>query len=437
MQMGNAEDFERRIRQQFYEPRWVSGLVVATGIFVGASWHMLVRERGLRELLISMLVLWVVYLGSVLLHELGHALVARAVNLRPIVLLSGAGPRLRLRLAGVALNLGILPADGLVQVVSETPQPKLKWRLLAVYMAGPAVFLALWWIGYVPLGHQWMALKAGSDDWMMPGAALVIVNFLFLLSSANPLSVRGDVGTPAGDMMQIARLPRLPQAQVNGLVLAAEVTEVLQLMALERYAVAFEAARHHRAVSPGNWIARLQLGTLFLLGRDYEAAFRELSAIRNDPALSGEAGLGLAAALVANNYAWACYMLDDPTLLDDADRASAEAYQRRPNAASILGTRGSILVARGRVEEGKPLLQRALKLHYMRAPKATNLVGLALAALQQGHRKRARRLLTDAQRLDPDCELLSRGERELGAVESRRAKHRSRGSAAAEPPTPC
>ena len=56
-----------------------------------------------------------------------------------------------------------------------------------------------------------------------------------------------------------------------------------------------------------------------------------------------------AVALVANNYAWACYMLDDAALLDDADRASAEAHQQLPNAASILGTRGAVLVARGRV----------------------------------------------------------------------------------------
>lgn len=401
--MGSTEDFERRMLRQFYEPRWRSGLVVSTCIFVGASWHMLARERGVRELLLSVLVLWCTYLGSVLLHELGHAVVAQAVNLRPIVLLSGTGPRLRRRVAGIALNLGMVPSGGLVQLVSETQQPKLKWRLLAVYAAGPVVSLALWWIGYVPFGHHWVALKAGSDAWVMPGAALVIVNFLFLLSSASPFSGSGDVGTPAGDIVQIALLFRLRQAQLNALVLAAEVTDVLQLMALEHYAAAFEAARRHVSVSPGNWIARLQLGTLFLLARDYDAAFRELGAIRSEPTLNSEAGSGRAVALVANNYAWACYMLDDAALLGDADRASAEAHQQLPNAASILGTRGAVLVAQGRVDEGEPLLKRALKLHFTRAHKATNLVGLALAALRQGQRKDARRLLASAKNLDPDC----------------------------------
>jgi hypothetical protein len=420
--MGSTEDFERRMRRQFHEPRLTSGLVVSTCIFVGGTWHMLVRERGVRELLFSVLVLWFTYLGSVLLHELGHALVARAVNLRPITLIAGTGPRVRGRVAGIALNLGMVPAGGLVQVVSETLQPKLRWRLLAVYAAGPTVSLALWWIGYVPFGHHWTALMAGSDAWIRPGAALVIVNFLFVLSSANPLSGRGDVGTPTGDIAQIALLPRLHQAQVNALVLAAEVTEVLELMALEHYAAAFEAARRHVSVSPGNWIARLQLGTLFLLARDYDAAFRELVAIRSEPALIGEAGLRRVGALFANNYAWACYMLEDAALLDDADRASAEAHRQLPNAASILGTRGAVLVARGRVEEGTLLLKRALKLQHLRAHKATNLVGLALAALQQGQRKNARRLLGEAKELDPDCELLGRGQRELDVAEKRRAR---------------
>jgi hypothetical protein len=60
------------------------------------------------------------------------------------------------------------------------------------------------------------------------------------------------------------------------------------------------------------------------------------------------------------------------------------------------------------------LLKRALKLHGMRAHKATNLVGLALAALQQGRRKNARRLLKEAKDMDADRELLPRGQREHG-----------------------
>jgi tetratricopeptide (TPR) repeat protein len=215
----------------------------------------------------------------------------------------------------------------------------------------------------------------------------------------------------------------MPEAQVNGLVLAAEVKDVAQLMALEHYAAAFEAARRHVSVSPGNWLARLQLGTLFLLAREYDAAARELGILRNGPELVAGSGLGRLAPLVANNFAWACFMLDETARLDDADRASAEAHQKLPNAASILGTRGAVLVALGRVEEGKPLLKRALKLHRTRVPKATNLVSLALAALQQGQRKSARKLLKEAREMDPDCELLARGERELQA--RRRSKRKA------------
>ena len=80
MLMGSTEDLERRMRRQLHESRGMSGVLVNTAIFVGASWHMLVRERGLRELLLSVLVLWFTYLGSVLAHELGHALVAWAAR---------------------------------------------------------------------------------------------------------------------------------------------------------------------------------------------------------------------------------------------------------------------------------------------------------------------------------------------------------------------
>jgi Tfp pilus assembly protein PilF len=166
------------------------------------------------------------------------------------------------------------------------------------------------------------------------------------------------------------------------------------------------------------------------VAREYDAAVRELGVLRNEPALIGGGGANRLAALVANNYAWACYMLEDAGRLDDADRASAEAHQMLPNAATILGTRGALLVATGRVQEGKPLLKRALKLHHTRAHKATNLVGLALAALQQRQSKNARRLLKQAKDFDPDCELLPRGQRELDLADKRRVRRKSAAIAA-------
>jgi Flp pilus assembly protein TadD len=84
-----------------------------------------------------------------------------------------------------------------------------------------------------------------------------------------------------------------------------------------------------------------------------------------------------------------------------------------PNNPSVLGTRGSVLVALGRVKEGRKLLKRSLKLHRHAQSRSSVLASLALASVRQGRGEDARQLLKRARAMDASCELLSRVEHEL------------------------
>ncbi|MFN8643646.1 MAG: hypothetical protein U0802_19045 [Candidatus Binatia bacterium] len=110
---------------------------------------------------------------------------------------------------------------------------------------------------------------------------------------------------------------------------------------------------------------------------------------------------------------------DDPAGLEEADRLSAEAMAQIGWMASILGTRGSVLVARGRPDEGVPLLRRALAGAADDRGRALNACALALGLLQQGERDEARALAGTARQLDASCALLERLTAALADAERR------------------
>lgn len=120
-------------------------------------------------------------------------------------------------------------------------------------------------------------------------------------------------------------------------------------------------------------------------------------------------------ALIANNAAWNLFMLGDPKAIETADKLSAMAVADLPKQASVLGTRGAVLIEKGELVEGEKLVRRALRLHHERIPKAANLACLAVAAVRQGKLQEAERFIERARTMDKECDLIPRAERELDA----------------------
>jgi Tfp pilus assembly protein PilF len=109
-------------------------------------------------------------------------------------------------------------------------------------------------------------------------------------------------------------------------------------------------------------------------------------------------------------------MLDDARKLGTADELSAQAIASLPKHAHVLGTRGAVLIEKGESVEGQKLVQRALRAHREPFPRASNLACLAIAATREGRTRDAEQLLKRARRMDAECEILPRAERELTAM---------------------
>jgi len=150
----------------------------------------------------------------------------------------------------------------------------------------------------------------------------------------------------------------------------------------------------------------LAMACLFL--GDFQAARGHWCALLTRAEISDEA-----LARLLNNIAWVNLQIGGAEMLDEADRFSHAALQAQPWISPFQGTRGSVLVELGRVEEGLPLLRRAFTGNLEDRLKALNACYLALGESKRGKREESLSYLDMARTLDPQCLLLPRMVKEI------------------------
>ena len=82
-----------------------------------------------------------------------------------------------------------------------------------------------------------------------------------------------------------------------------------------------------------------------------------------------------------NAIAWMDLMIATPPLLGEADQFSRQALEEIPWSSYAKGTRGSVLIELGEIEEGVPLVEQALREHDKPSDKALNACYLAIAMI--------------------------------------------------------
>ena len=114
-----------------------------------------------------------------------------------------------------------------------------------------------------------------------------------------------------------------------------------------------------------------------------------------------------------NNIAWMDLMLADPTLLEEAERFSRQALGELPWLSYVRGTRGSVLIELGQIDEGVQHVEAAFRENYMGSLKALNACYLAIAFIRRGDFTKALDYIDEAKKRDPKCPLLERAAKEL------------------------
>lgn len=396
------------VKRSNFRRAWFLPSLVIAGAFGYVANRLLPGGSFLGHVLTNICFIGVFVVLTILPHELGHAIVARAVGWRVYQIVIGIGkPLLKRRWFGVLVDIRTLPIAGATWIAPKNTRWYRLKRFVTI-LAGPAVNAGMAvGVAVVIQGNlrnfDYDALPTWARLFVMANVFVVVVN----LWPHQPKS-GFDLPTDGKQLLQLIsfRKDAIDQVQAQRFTFEA-------MLCRERSDL--EGARSWCDKGLALYPEDLHLlnvgGIVYLDEQKYELArgmfLKLLSKEKQPPAMR---------FLLLNNLAYADALSEKPELLPEADNYSRDAYAGLPWMPSIVGTRGTVLVAMGKYDAGMVLLKKSMEDADTARSKAENACHMAMALKKSGRTEEARKYLQLAQQLDAKCILLSRVETRLGLV---------------------
>jgi tetratricopeptide (TPR) repeat protein len=344
--------------------------------------------------------LYLFYAGtfvSIAPHEFGHLVAAKLLGLRAFRMVIGSGRvLLSWKMFEVPTELRVWPVEGFVQAGFTT---KNWFRLKKAIFAGAgplvnvAIAVAIWFLGDYGKLHHFPRLNRELHPLLMLFAA----NVFLVASSLIPRKCVTQLGKLPSDGWHVLTAPFLKPSEISESLAGTWVLEADALIAQQRIDEAISVIEAGLARFPNCLGLVLQQGHIAMKQWDWERSReRFLSALGQLPK-----GDGLEVVL-HNNIAYANALLARPELAEEADKYSASAFKAMSWVPAYRGTRGSVLVQFGQLEEGRNLLEASAAATEASESKAENLCWIALAAVRQGKVDEAEQFLDQARALAGD-----------------------------------
>jgi tetratricopeptide (TPR) repeat protein len=399
--------------------------------------HSRLMMRGVGWFLLNVSLFFVLLAPLIAAHEAGHALGAWLVGLRVFLVRIGEGRLLgSIRVGKVRWELRAFVANG----ATYQGYPTLRFfrlKFFLVVLAGPlmnatVLAAALWWrplavlVGQI--GH-WS--KAPG---LLPLPVFVVGSLFLLLMSLVPHRFRAAGTVHASDGLQLLLAPFLSRAvreNTHALYFFLEGGDCLSERRCADALRWYERGLEHYPHCPIN---RLGASCALIEMRRFDEADLRLADLRGRNEL-GRAFQALvedaaATAVLGRVIEARCRRPDDlgapeadtsarlAALFEEGERRSQEALDagsKLPPSVqwSLMGTYGSLLVERGRLDEGAVILRLALAEVEGASARAYCQCYLAVVAARQGRPEEARAALEKARRLCPDHIALERAEWQL------------------------
>jgi len=373
-------------------------------VIVGAAaaiWAAKDPEPGLRWFVLNLTALYFANIPATALHELGHVMAGWLVRWRTYHVVVGwfGKPLLFKKWRGVKWQFNSVPVGGMAYVFPRDG----RWfspKAFIVYFGGPLVNLltaaACFAVVDWPFATYDRELHLlGSLGFASLAAAVVSllpyrVNFGGTLLDTDGRAMLRAIFRPATLKREMLKSAAL--LEVNRLREAGVAVQAMEL--IERTLTEYPddlLLQLTRAVLQGD------------LGLHREARSQYLEMLQRSEAQPDHL------ALLWNNIAWSDFMLEDPELLNEALDFSEQAVKAFDSSSAYLGTRGSVLIWAGQVDDGIQLVKRAYETKDADVQGAAlNASVLGLGEALRGNMAESAHWLRIAEALDPNCPLLDR-----------------------------
>lgn len=390
-----------------YQAKWSRNLLLAAVVaaIVGVGLLKLVPDgRHVAWQALSFALFVLVEVLCIVPHELGHAIAAWLTGMRVFTISIGSfgGIAYVARIFGYDVVLRTIPLGGSVLVAPKSTR-FVRLRYLFVVFCGPLANACL-----IGLGMQFGGSlnRQSTAYWAL--SVFVVANLVILAVNLVPRKVWCGNQKVSNDGLAMLTTPFMSRAVIEAWHRMYFFLEGLEARERGRFQEAKGWFERAAASAPENAATLNGLAVSLLDLREYDKSRRLLQSLverdDNPPDFHSD---------FCNNLAWVDLLIGTEDLVQEALHYSELAIARKPWASNYKGTRGAALACSGDLEAGIGLLQEALRENYSPEERACNASMLALAMLKQGDDGQARRYLEKARRLDANCPLLERAEREI------------------------
>jgi hypothetical protein len=396
----------RYLREQLGSILWI-----AAGLIV---FDALTFKRGFEVALFDVLMIGLMNIPLILGHELAHAAIGRLLGVRVFGVTVGFGPVIFCRrIFGINWEARLWPLGGGTMMASP-PQKNSRWRIFGAVFAGPIlhgvlIFAAMAVLAFLLILRVWFKVDTSTVSfWIILFLTCNLLLVIFNLLPVKAATPSGQLGTDGWQLFHLAfQKPDEQEIQDQSYY----VMEALDGLRRSDSGAALRWIEQGLVNYPDQPTLRNVQAAALIETERYSEAREVLRSLLS----SEETKNTPFKFLLYNNIAYADLLLKNPDLLPEAEKFSADAYRQMWWMPEIVGTRGTVLVEMGKLEEGMGLLREAMGRSKNSRSRAANACHLAVAESRAGHAEQGRLYFELARKLDPKCYLLGQTARTVGA----------------------
>ncbi|MDO1451233.1 tetratricopeptide repeat protein [Rhodocytophaga aerolata] len=353
----------------------------------------------LANCIIHYLLLLLFFKVGVIIHELGHAIFGLAVKAHIYRIIFGRGEEL------LKFNLFKVPAQlysnlnsGAV-LISYRTDSNIRLNHFMTIIGGP-LFTLICIVAGMSL-HDFHASQLLGLRGLSILNPFVIANMFLLINVLVPTHVYlMGVKTPT-DGLALLTIFFSKQEKVQEMVNRHELLQALDLYEQKQYRQALDIYESYITKYPEDLPMKAGIANMYLKMEDFRKAY-EIFLEVYEPLSKDK----LYRSYVNNGLSWNYLLFNDQDSLILAEKYSDLAYREGKLDPSIISTRGSVLIERGKTNAGIDILNRVAKLDECSKQSLASCMYLALGHFQLKEVKAGKKYLkfveTNINQLDPD-----------------------------------